>query len=95
MKADDWTSPTTVFCLKHGHDGEVTDMQRTTYSARCASRRAVGAFPRCRFPGAREGLPGMTDQTGGDQPQKTVAELLAQHGAQAEGGRRRRLSRRR
>ncbi len=32
----------------------------------------------------------MTDQTGGDQPQKTVAELLAQHGAQADGGRRRR-----
>ncbi|MDS0132612.1 MULTISPECIES: hypothetical protein [unclassified Amycolatopsis] len=32
----------------------------------------------------------MTDQTGGDQPQKTVAELLAQHGAQVDGGRRRR-----
>ncbi len=30
----------------------------------------------------------MTDQTGGDQPQKTVAELLAQHGAQVDGGRR-------
>ncbi|UOX86776.1 hypothetical protein MUY14_34275 [Amycolatopsis sp. FBCC-B4732] len=35
----------------------------------------------------------MTDQTGGDQPQKTVAELLAQHGAQAEGGGRRRRRR--
>ncbi|MEC3975354.1 hypothetical protein [Amycolatopsis sp. H20-H5] len=32
----------------------------------------------------------MTDETGGDQPQKTVAELLAQHGAQVDGGRRRR-----
>ncbi|WP_410668349.1 hypothetical protein [Amycolatopsis sp. cmx-4-68] len=32
----------------------------------------------------------MTDQTGGDQPQKTVAELLAQHGAQVDGTRRRR-----
>ncbi|WP_027928138.1 hypothetical protein [Amycolatopsis benzoatilytica] len=32
----------------------------------------------------------MTDQTGGDQPQKTVAELLAQHGQQVDGGRRRR-----
>ncbi|MEV6872673.1 hypothetical protein [Amycolatopsis sp. NPDC051128] len=32
----------------------------------------------------------MTDQTGGDQPQKTVAELLAQHGAQVDGVRRRR-----
>ncbi|WIV58945.1 hypothetical protein [Amycolatopsis nalaikhensis] len=32
----------------------------------------------------------MTDQTGGDQPQKTVAELLAQHGAQVDGSRRRR-----
>jgi hypothetical protein len=35
----------------------------------------------------------MTDQTGGDQPQKTVAELLAQHGAQVEGGSRRRRRR--
>ncbi|GAA3553214.1 hypothetical protein GCM10022222_41210 [Amycolatopsis ultiminotia] len=32
----------------------------------------------------------MTDETGGDQPQKTVAELLAQHGQQVDGGRRRR-----
>ncbi|WP_033291063.1 hypothetical protein [Amycolatopsis jejuensis] len=32
----------------------------------------------------------MTDQTGGDQPQKTVAELLAQHGQQVDGTRRRR-----
>ena len=36
------------------------------------------------------GLTRMTDQTGGDQPQKTVAELLAEHGAQVDGGRRRR-----
>lgn len=43
MKADDWTSPATVFCLKHGHDGEVTDMQRTTYSARCAAGVPSGA----------------------------------------------------
>lgn len=35
----------------------------------------------------------MTDQTGGDQPQKTVAELLAQHGAQVDGGSRRRRRR--
>lgn len=35
----------------------------------------------------------MTDQTGGDQPQKTVAELLAQHGAQVDGGNRRRRRR--
>ena len=46
MKADDWTSPTTVFCLKHGHDGEVTDMQRTTYSARCAAGVPSGTCSR-------------------------------------------------
>jgi hypothetical protein len=32
----------------------------------------------------------MTEDNAGEQPQKTVAELLAQHGAQADGGRRRR-----
>jgi len=33
---------------------------------------------------------GMTEHNGGEQPQKTVAELLAQHGAQVDGVRRRR-----
>lgn len=37
MKADDWTYRNSVFFSKHGHGGEVTDMQRSAYSARGAA----------------------------------------------------------
>ncbi|WP_157376793.1 hypothetical protein [Amycolatopsis balhimycina] len=41
MKARGWTSHT-----QHGHGEEVTDMQRTAYSARCATELPSGASSR-------------------------------------------------
>ncbi len=41
MKAHGWTSH-----AEDGHGGEVTDMQRTAYSARCATELPSGTSPR-------------------------------------------------
>jgi hypothetical protein len=42
VTADGWTSVTAVFTLKAGHGEEVTNMQRSAYSARGATGMPSG-----------------------------------------------------